>query len=111
RLRRAALGRGRPRRLPEAKAAGPWGWTQSGFREYASAASFAEIASCLLAAGAPIDLTAAAGDFVVDEVTHAELSARVAMPLGGAVPLEVDLTRLVRPPAPAAPLVRAAELL
>jgi hypothetical protein len=85
-------------------------WTQSAFSEYASAAAFAEIASSLLAAGAPIDLVAAAGDFVVDEVLHAELSARVAMALGGAVPLEVDLGRLVRPPTAAAPLIRAAEL-
>jgi hypothetical protein len=96
---------------PEALAAAQWVWTQSAFSEYASAAAFAEIASCLLAAGAPIDLVAAAGDFVVDEVIHAELSARVAMSLGGAVALEVDLTRLVRPPAAEAPLVRAAELL
>ena len=48
-------------------------WTQSAFSEYASAAAFAQIASALLAAHAPIDLVAAAGDFVVDEVIHAEL--------------------------------------
>jgi hypothetical protein len=96
---------------PEALAAGRWVWTQSAFSEYASAAAFAEIASSLLAAGAPIDLVAAAGDFVVDEVIHAELSARVAMSLGGAVRLEVDLGRLVRPPDSPVPLVRAAELL
>jgi hypothetical protein len=86
-------------------------WTQSAFSEYASAASFAEIASGLLAVGAPIDLSAAAGDFVVDEIFHAELSARVAMALGGAVPLEVDLERLVRPPSSTSALVRVAELM
>jgi hypothetical protein len=95
---------------PEALEAARWVWTQSAFSEYASAAAFAEIASCLLAAGAPIDLAAAAGDFVVDEVIHAELSARVAMAMGGAVALEVDLRRLVRPPIAEDPLVRAAEL-
>lgn len=84
-------------------------WTQSAFSEYASAAAFAEIAAGLLAAGAPIDLTAAAGDFIVDELFHAELSARVAMALGGAVALEVDLTRLVRPPTGEAPLLAVAE--
>lgn len=94
----------------EEAAAARWVWTQSAFSEQASAAAFAEIASCLLAAGAPIDLVAAAGDFVVDEVLHAELSARVAAAFGGAVALEVDLTRLVRPPIAADPLVRAAEL-
>jgi hypothetical protein len=95
---------------PEACAAARWVWTQSAFSEYASAAAFAEIASCLLAAGAPIDLVAAAGDFVADEVLHTELSARVAMSMGGAVALDVDLQRLVRPPVSSTPLLRAAEL-
>ncbi|MBS2015446.1 MAG: hypothetical protein JST00_21335 [Deltaproteobacteria bacterium] len=85
-------------------------WTQSAFSEYASAAAFAEIASALLAAGAPIDLVAASGDFVADEIIHAELSARLANALGGAVPLEVDLAKLVRPPTGSTPLLRAAEL-
>lgn len=86
-------------------------WTQSAFSEIASAAAFAEIAASLLAAGAPLDLVAAAGDFVADEVLHAELSGRLAMALGGAVPMDVDLTRLVRPPVGPRPLLRAAELL
>ena len=96
---------------PEALAAARWVWTQSAFSEYASAASFAEISSALLAAGAPLDLTASAGDFVVDEIFHAELSAQVAMALGGAVPLEVDLERLVRPATGEGSLLQAAELL
>jgi hypothetical protein len=85
-------------------------WTQSAFSEYASAAAFASIASSLLAANAPIDLVAACGDFVADEMLHTELSARVATSLGGAVPLEVDYTRLVRPAVSSDPLLRAAEL-
>lgn len=89
------------------------GWTRTAFSEYASAAAFAEIAAALLAAGAPIDLVAAAGDFVVDEIVHTEVAARIAAALGGAVALDVDLARLVRPPAREAagdPLLRAAEL-
>jgi hypothetical protein len=86
-------------------------WTATAFSEYASAAAFAEIAAALLAAGAPIDLVAAAGDFVVDEIVHTELSARVAAKLGGAVALEVDLTRLVRPAVAGDPLLAAAELI
>jgi hypothetical protein len=85
-------------------------WTRTAFSEYASAAAFAEIAAALLAAGAPIDLVAAAGDFVVDEIVHTELAARIAAALGGAVRLEVDLGRLVRPPSTTAPLLAAAEL-
>jgi hypothetical protein len=88
-----------------------WVWTQSAFSEYASGAAFAEIASALLAAAAPIDLVAAAGDFVADEMLHAELSGRVAMAFGGAVALDVDLARLVRPAASGSPLLRAAELI
>lgn len=93
------------------RAAARWVWTQSALSELASAAAFAEIAGALVAAGAPIDLVAAAGEFVTDEIVHAELSGSIAMALGGAVPLEVDLTRLVRPPESAEPLLRAAELL
>ena len=85
-------------------------WTRSAFSEYASGACFAEIASALTAAKAPIDLIAAAGEFVADEMFHAELSSRVAMALGGAVPLEADLTKLVRPAVSTSPLMRAAEL-
>ncbi len=97
-------------RLPDDAAAARLVWTRTAFSEYASAAAFAEIAGALLTAGAPIDLTAAAGDFVVDEIVHAEAAARLAAALGGAAPLDVDLTRLVRPPAAPDPLVRAAEL-
>lgn len=88
-----------------------WVWTQSAFSEYVSAAAFAEIAAALLAAAAPIDLVAAAGEFVVDEILHAELSARIAMALGGAVSLEVDYQKLVRPAVGDNPLLCAAELI
>lgn len=84
-------------------------WTQSAFSEYAAAASFAEIAACLFAAGAPLDLCAAAADFVLDEIVHVELCAQIAMALGGAVPLDVDLDKLVRPPTSDTSLSRVAE--
>lgn len=88
-------------------------WTRTAFSEYASAAAFAQLAAALAAAAAPIELIAAAGDFVVDEIVHTEAAARLAAALGGAVALEVDLTRLVRPASAAAaasPLLAAAEL-
>ncbi len=86
-------------------------WTQSAFSEIASAAAFAQIASALLAASAPIDLVAACGDFIADEIIHAELSARVANAIGGAVALDVDLGKLAKPATEhASPLLRAAEL-
>ncbi|MFO0744522.1 MAG: hypothetical protein U1F43_02475 [Myxococcota bacterium] len=85
-------------------------WTRTAFSEYSAAAAFGELVRRMLAAGAPIDLVAAAGDFVVDEVVHTEVAARIAAALGGAVALEVDLGRLVRPAESADPLVAAAEL-
>jgi hypothetical protein len=84
-------------------------WTQAAWSEYASAAAFAEIAAALCACAAPIELIAAAGDFVVDELVHTELAARLAARFGGAVELEVDLGKLVRPPAPGDALRCAAE--
>ena len=76
----------------------------------ASGAAFAAIAAHLLAAKAPIDLIAAAGDFVGDEMYHADLASRVTMALGGGVSLEVNFEKLVRPPEREALLLRAAEL-
>src|SRR5688572_11174347 len=86
-------------------------WTRTAFSEYASAAAFAEIAAATLRAGGPIDLIAAAGDFVVDEILHTELAARVATALGGAAPLMVDFDKLVRPAVGPNALLRAAELI
>src|SRR6185436_13036901 len=77
---------------PELVAAARDVWTRSAFSEYASGAAFAEIAAHM-----PIDLIAAAGDFIGDEMFHAELASCVAMALGGAVPLEVNFEKLVRP--------------
>jgi len=116
--RRLRRRRGRIERLPWREALPDYAesrvaWTRTAFSEYASAAAFAEIATALLAAGAPIDLIAAAGDIVVDEIVHTEAAARIAAALGGAVALDVDLARLVRPPSPEAvadPLLRAGEL-
>ena len=100
--------------LPQDALAARVAWTRTAFSEYTSAAAFSEVSAALLAIGAPIDLVAAAGDFIVDELVHTEAAARLAAALGGAVALEVDLTRLVRPPTPAAardPLLWAAELI
>lgn len=85
-------------------------WTEGAFSEYASAAAFAALTAALLEAGAPIDLIAMAGDFVVDELAHAELNARLAMAVGGAAPHRVELERLAPVAAPGPAIARAAEL-
>ncbi len=86
-------------------------WTNGIFTEYASATAFSQLATALLECGAPVDLTAACADIVVDEMTHVELVTRVVIELGGAVPYEMDLDRITQLPDPdASALMRAAEL-
>jgi hypothetical protein len=86
-------------------------WTNGVFTEYASAAAFAALSTALLECGAPVDLTAAVADIVVDELLHVELSARLTTELGGAVPLRFDLEKVSPLPTPGArALMRAAEL-
>jgi hypothetical protein len=97
--------------LPPDPAAEQLVWTDGAFREYASAAAFSALTTALLEAGAPIDLVAMAGDFVVDEMVHVELNARVAAELGGAAPYHVDLEKVSPYVDPALPAIeRAAEL-
>ncbi len=96
---------------PRDASAARWAWTQTTHSEYAAAAAFASITSALVATGAPIDLIGVTSDFVVDELVHVEVSARISSHLGGGVPLEVDLQRLVRPPTSDDPGLRAAELI
>ena len=86
-------------------------WTNGAFTEYASAAAFTAMAAAFLEAGAPIDLTAAASDCAVDEMTHTELAARLLMELGGASPFAVDFEKVAPVTTRGArPLVRAAEM-
>ena len=86
-------------------------WTNGVFTEYASAAAFTAMAGAFLECGAPIDLTAAAADIVVDELDHAEVASRLVMELGGAVPYHADLALVAPLTAPGAtPIMRAAEL-
>jgi hypothetical protein len=85
-------------------------WTEGAWREYCTAAAFAEVQHALLACAAPVDLVGMAGDFVADEMLHVELNARMAMELGGGAPLLADFDRLTPPIAPDLPAIaRAAE--
>jgi hypothetical protein len=51
-------------------------WTNGIFTEYASATAFSQLATAP-SSGAPVDLTAACADIVVDEMTHVEIVTRV----------------------------------
>ena len=98
--------------LPEEEAAAQREvWTDGCFREYASAAAFSALTTALLEAGAPIDLVAMSADFVVDEMVHVELNARIAAELGGAAPYLADLEKVSPWTDPALPAIeRATEL-
>ena len=68
-------------------------WTEVSMNEYRAVASFAEVIRALTDAMAPLDMIGMASDFLADEVLHTELAARVAMELGGAAPMTVDMDR------------------
>jgi hypothetical protein len=96
-----------PVALHEARAV----WTNGVFTEYASAAAFAAMAGAFLECQAPVDLSAAAADIVVDEIDHATVAARLVMELGGAAEVRADVALVSPATTPgASPLVRAAEL-
>ncbi|MDX2090103.1 MAG: hypothetical protein SFX73_19755 [Kofleriaceae bacterium] len=86
-------------------------WSNGVFTEYASAAAFSALTTALLECGAPVDLIAASADIAVDELFHVELSSRLTMELGGAVPIAFDLANIAPITAPGLrPLARAAEI-
>ncbi|HEY5951348.1 MAG TPA: hypothetical protein VIV40_37905 [Kofleriaceae bacterium] len=85
-------------------------WSNGVFTEYASAAAFSALTTAMLECGAPVDLIAVCGDIVVDEMFHVELSSRLTMELGGALPLEFDLANIAPAPSTQRPLLKAAEL-
>ncbi|CAN5627094.1 hypothetical protein BH09MYX1_BH09MYX1_37430 [soil metagenome] len=68
-------------------------WTEVSMNEYRAVASFTEVIRALTDAMAPLDMIGMASDFLADEVLHTELAARVAMELGGAAPMTVDMDR------------------
>jgi len=85
-------------------------WSNGVFTEYASAAAFSALTTAMLECGAPVDLVATCADIVVDEMFHVELSSRLTMELGGALPIEFDLANVAPAPSAYRPLMKAAEL-
>lgn len=96
---------------PEVVEAARASWTQSAFQEYRTSVAVTQTLQCLLEARAPLDLIAMASRFPLDEVVHVELCARMAMDLGGAVPIVHDPDALVAlPREDLDPLLRCADL-
>ena len=85
-------------------------WSNGVFTEYASAAAFSAMTTAMLECAAPVDLVAMCADIVVDEMFHVELSSRLTMEMGGALPIEFDLANVAPAPSTHRPLMKAAEL-
>jgi hypothetical protein len=75
-------------------------WTTVAISEYRAAVALADLQRAMLVANAPLDLVGMAGDFVADEALHVEMASRLAMELGGAAPIEVDLGMMSNPRPP-----------
>ncbi|MCU1278032.1 MAG: hypothetical protein JWM53_1578 [bacterium] len=86
-------------------------WTLAALAEHRAAAACAAVQRALVEARAPVDLIALGAGFVLDELAHVELCARVANHVGGGVALAYDANDLVpQPSEDLSPLGRAAEL-
>jgi hypothetical protein len=97
-----------PELLEDARAV----WTRLAFVEYRSAAGMNAVTETMIAARAPLDLTAVASGFASDELSHAEMCARVLAELGGSEPLIHRSCDLIwqKPSMRMAPLMRAADI-
>lgn len=101
----------RARFTPAQREAGRRFWTVNAYTEHAAAAGCSAVLRALIEARAPLDLVAAESSFVLDEIAHTELSARIANALGGGAAIRYDAAALVSdPPADLSPLGRAVDL-
>ncbi len=75
-------------------------WTIAALQEYQSASAQAAVLAALVRARVPLDLSAMAARFPIDELTHAEVCARMANELGGGTPVSYDAEQVFRAPPP-----------
>ncbi|HXU69462.1 MAG TPA: ferritin-like domain-containing protein [Polyangia bacterium] len=93
---------------PAQREAGRRFWTANALSEHAAAAGCSAVLRALVEARAPLDLVATESGFVLDEIAHTEMSARVANALGGGAAFAYDGRSLVpEPPTDLSPLGRA----
>ncbi len=86
-------------------------WTRAAFQEHRTAIACTVTLKALLEARAPLDLVALATRFPLDEIVHVELCSRLAMELGGGVPILHDPSHMVaRARDELDPLMRCADL-
>lgn len=93
---------------PELLLAARTAWTGAAFQEFRTGTACAATLQALFVCRAPLDLIAIATRFPLDELVHVELCSRLAMELGGAVPLDYEPNDLLgSPPDEPDPLMRA----
>jgi hypothetical protein len=86
-------------------------WTANAMSEHAAAAGCSAVVRALVEARAPLDLVAVESTFVLDEIAHAEMAARIANALGGGVVAHYDADVLVpEPPRKLSRVARAVDL-
>lgn len=96
---------------PRVREAASRSWTIGALLEHRAAAAAAATVRELVLARAPLDLVCTATRFPLDELVHAEISARMAMELGAAADLRYQPAELVPdPPASLSSIERAALL-
>jgi hypothetical protein len=86
-------------------------WTGAAYQEHRTAVACAATLRAMLEARAPIDLVAVATRFPLDEMTHVEMCARMAMEMGGGTEIRYDPQDVVSDAPDGAPnLIRCADL-
>lgn len=86
-------------------------WTRAAFQEYRTGTACALTVKALMECRAPLDLTAMATRFPLDELVHVELCSRLAMELGGGIPIVHDPEHMIITPLEGVdPVLRCADL-
>ena len=87
-------------------------WTSAAFQEHRTAVACAAALRALMECRAPLDLIAMASRFPLDELVHVELTARMAMELGGGTEIQFESDHMIVDAEPGLPpLLRAADMI
>ncbi|MDB4981272.1 MAG: hypothetical protein JWM82_2024 [Myxococcales bacterium] len=87
-------------------------WTGAAFQEHRTGVACCAALRALFECRAPIDLTALAARFPLDELVHVELCSRMAMELGGGTEIRYEPDEVIADASPELPpLPRAADMI
>jgi len=79
---------------PRVRTLAQQGWAEAALQEYASVEAHAQLFRGMVVTQAPLDFSAVASSFPLDELAHAELCSRVAQALGASAPLAYQPAQL-----------------